>query len=108
MPCQAGELTLFYVVKGQALSLQGEKGGGLVDSNTPTDLGPTTKDLELSSVFLVLTATEPWFPTVFFLDCNGELMHTLPRSVLSMIKQASKLIFYLKESISIFLAALSI
>ena len=107
MPCQAGELTLLYVVRGQALSLQGRK-GGLADSNTHTDLGPTTKDLELLSVFLVLTATEPWFPTVFFLDCNGELMHTLPRSVLSIIKQASKLIFYLKESISIFLAALSI
>lgn len=57
MPCQAGELTLFYVVRGQALSLQGEK-GGLTNSNTHTDLGPTTKDLELSSVFLVLTVTE--------------------------------------------------
>lgn len=107
MPCQAGELTLFYVVRGQALSLQGEKEGGLADSNTHTDLGPTTKDLELSSVFLVLTVTETWFPTIFFLDCKGE-SHMLPCSVSSIIKQASKLIFYLKESISVFSAALSI
>lgn len=106
MPCQAGELTLFYVVRGQALSLQGEK-GGLTNSNTHTDLGPTTKDLELSSVFLVLTVTETWFPTIFFLDCKGE-SHMLPCSVSSIIKQASKLIFYLKESISVFSAALSI
>lgn len=99
MPCQAGELTLFYVVRGQALSLH-EKKEGSADSNTQSDLGPAIKDLELLSGFLVLTATEPWFPTVFFLCCNGELMHTLPRSVLSIIKRANKQAYILFKRIN--------
>lgn len=98
---------LILCSEGPGFITTGGNGGGLTDSNTHTDLGPTTKDLELSSVFLVLTVTETWFPTIFFLDCKGEL-HMLPCSVSSIIKQASKLIFYLKESISVFSAALSI
>lgn len=57
MPCQPGELTLFYVVRGQE-----KKNEGSADSNTQSDLGRTTKDLELSSGFLVLTATYHLLP----------------------------------------------